>query len=277
MDILPYFATFLAVVTGACIPIIVLVYTNRAHDRRLQTQLASDRTLKSHEREMSLRKDTYLAAAEAASAGLIAIGRFANLDTPHDKLTEDYLAKSPSIVKVHIIANLDTVRAVTNFSSELNAAFLRLFTRRMPLFLQSQNIEFLRGQIDIFLKEESRMIELMKQYNMDGIHDPQRFNRAQQNFDFEQNRIERTTQLIDTLNASLNSERLKFLEEVYDQAVKLGRLLTPALLSIRKELGLPLDETEYSRISEEAVVKQLESLREFIQKMRCLITAQTAT
>ena len=280
MDILPYlpyFVPVLAVVSGACISLVAVSLTNKANDRRLQIQLVNDREIKKGDREMSLRKDTYLAAAEAAAAGLIAVGRFANLDTPHDKLTEDYLAKSPSITKVHIIANLETVRAVTNFSSELNAAFLCLFTRRMPLFLQNQHIGFLRGQIDIFLKEESRMIELMKQYNMDGIHDPQRFSRVQQQFDLERDRIEQTTRSIDTLNASLNSERLKLLEEVYDQAVKLGRLLTPALLSIRKELELPLDETEYRRISEEAVAKQFESLREFIQQLRSLIAAQTAT
>jgi hypothetical protein len=268
--------TFWGVIIGAFFTLGGIILTNRAHDRGMHVQLTHDRDLKNREREMSLRKDVYLAAAEAASAGLISVGRFADLDIPHDKLTEGYLDKAPAITKVHIIANLETVRAVINFSSELNAAFLRLFTRRMPLFLQNQHIGFLRGQIDIFMKEESRMIELMKQYNIDGIHDPQRFSTVQKQFDFEQGRVEQTMQSIDTLNASLNSERLKLLEEVYNQAVQLGRLLTPALLSIRKELELPLDENEYSRISEEAVAKQLESLNEFIQHLRSAIAAQSA-
>jgi hypothetical protein len=41
---------------------------NLFHNSRLRTQLAHDRDLKDREREMSLRTDIYLAAAEAVSA-----------------------------------------------------------------------------------------------------------------------------------------------------------------------------------------------------------------
>ena len=53
--------------------------TNRASDRRLRAQLDHDRELKARERELSLRNDVYLAAAEAVSAGFYAVARFADL------------------------------------------------------------------------------------------------------------------------------------------------------------------------------------------------------
>jgi len=96
--------TFWGIIIGAFFTLAGIILTNRAHDRRLQVQLVQDRNLRNREREMSLRKDIYLAAAEAVSAGLIAVGRFANLDTPHEKVTEGYLDKAPFITKVHIIA-----------------------------------------------------------------------------------------------------------------------------------------------------------------------------
>lgn len=253
-----------------------IILTNHYNNRRLQAQLAHDRDLKNRDREMSLRKDIYLAAAEAASAGLIAVGRFADLDVPDKQLTEGYLDRAPSVIKVHIIAKEETVRAVVNFSVELSAAFLRLFARRLPLVLQKQQIAFLRGQIDTFTKEQSRMIELMKQYNMDGINDPNKWGTFQHIFDFERGRSEQTTQVADTLNASLTPKQLQFLEEVVDETIKLGRLLTPALFSIRKELELPVDETEFGRISEEATARQVESLREFMRDLQSMIAAQRA-
>ena len=253
-----------------------IILTNHYNNRRLQAQLVHDRDLKNREREMSLRKDIYLAAAEAASAGLIAVGRFADLDVPDKQLTEGYLDRAPSIIKVHIITKEETVRAVVNFSVELSAAFLRLFARRLPLVLQKQQIAFLRGQIDTFTKEQSRMIELMKQYNMDGISDPNRWGTFQHIFDFERGRSEQTTQAADTLNASLTPKHLQFLEEVVDETIKLGRLLTPALFSIRKELELPVDETEFRRISEETTARQVESLREFMRDLQSIIAAQHA-
>lgn len=225
---------------------------------------------------MALRKDIYLAAAEAAAAGLFAVGRFANLDIPHDKLTEGYLDKAPAITKVHIIASEKTVKAVSNFSTELSAAFLRLSVKRFQLVAQKQHIEFLRAQVDTSLKENARTLELQKHYNIEGLADPRKWNVLQQNFEFERDRGERARQEADTLNASLIPRQLQFLEEVCDETITLGRLLTPALLSIRKELELPLDETEFRRISEEATVKQVESLKEFMRDLQSLIAAQRA-
>ena len=271
MEIPAYLATFLAVISGACIALSGVILTNRAHDRRLQTQLAHDRDLKNHDREMSLRKDIYLAATDAAATGLIAVSRFASLEIPDEQLTEGYLDKSASLGKVNIIANVETVRAVVNFSGELSAAFLRLFARRLPLVLQKQQIELLRAQFDISLKENARTLELQKQYNIEGLANPRRWEVLQQNFEFERDRGERARQEADTLNASLIPKQLQFLEEVCQETITLGRLLTPALLSIRKELEIPIDEPEFRRITEEAIAKQVESLKEFMRQLQSLI------
>lgn len=251
-----------------------IILTNRAHDRRLQTQFIHDQNLKNREREMSLRKDIYLAAAEAVSAGLIAVGRFANFEVPHEKLTEGYLDKAPSIAKVHIIAKEETVRAVVNFSGELSATFLRLATRRFTLVAQKQQIEFLKSQVDGFNKEQARTLELMKQHNLDGLNDPRKWNTLQQNFDFEQHRIDQTLKERSALAAMLYPNQLKYIEDCMEETIRLGRLLTPVIFSVRKELELPLNEVEYRKVTEEAVAKQLESLKEFMQQLRSAIATQ---
>jgi hypothetical protein len=268
--------TFWGVIIGGFFTLGGIILTNRAHDRRTRDQLTDDRKLKNREREMALRKDIYLAATEAASAGLFAVGRFANLDIPHDKVTEGYLDKAPSITKVHIIATEETVRAVSNFSIELNAAFLRLSVKRFQLVAQKQQIESLRAQFDISNKENSRTLELQKQYNIEGLVDPRKWDVLQRNFEFERARGERVRQEADILNASLIPRQLQFLEEVCNETIRLGRLLTPPLFSIRKELELPIDETEFHRISEEATTKQVESLKAFMRDLQSLIAAQRA-
>ena len=261
---------------GVCVSILTLVFTNRGHNQRLQTQHVHDQKIKNRDRDMALRKDIYLAAAEAAYAGLLAVGRFANLDIPYDKLTEGYLDKAPSITKVHIIANEETVRAITNFSTELTAALLRLGMKRFQLIAQKQQVGFLRAQVDVSLKENARMLELQKQYNLDGLADQRRWNALQRYFEFEQARGEQAQQEADALDASLIPQQLKFMEEVYAETIKLGRLLASPLFSIRKELELPIDETVFRRISEEAIAKQAETLKEFMRDLQSQITAQRA-
>ena len=268
--------TFWGVIIGAFFSLSGVILTNRAHDRNLQAQLAHDRILKNREREMSLRKDVYLAAAEAVSAGLFAVSRFANLEIPPEKLTEGYLDKAPSIAKIHVIAKETTARAVVNFSAELSATFLRLFTRRLPLLQQKQQIDFLNSQIDTCNREQSRLLELQKQYNLDGLRDQHRWDVLHHNFEFEAERLNRTIQERDALAATLYSNQLQYMEECVAETVKLSRLLVPVIISVRKELELPIDETEYRKLMEEANAKQAESLREFVQQLQSLIAAQRA-
>jgi hypothetical protein len=133
-------ATFWGIVIGSFFTLGGVVLTNRANDRRLREQLRHDRELRNRDRELSLRKDVYMSAAEAIWAGLSAVGRFGDLDIPNNKLTEAYMEKSPAIAKVHVIANEQTVRAQTNLASELNATYMRLFAKRVPLIAQKVQI-----------------------------------------------------------------------------------------------------------------------------------------
>ena len=88
-------ASFWGVVVGSFLSLGGVVVSNRANDRRLCQQLAHDRELKNRERELSLRKDIYLSAAEAIATGINSLGSFANLDISNDKLTAAYIEKSP--------------------------------------------------------------------------------------------------------------------------------------------------------------------------------------
>src|SRR6266704_7145489 len=154
-------ATIWGVVAGSFFTLIGVALTNRANDRRLREQLAHDRRIKDRDRELSLRKDVYLAAAEAVSAGFMAVGRFANLDISNEAVTADYIEKSPSIAKVHVIAREDTAKAVATFTGELAAVYLRLFAKRITLVAKKQQLALLKVQMDSFGKERDRMLDLM--------------------------------------------------------------------------------------------------------------------
>ncbi|MGH8468402.1 MAG: hypothetical protein ACREVY_05325 [Gammaproteobacteria bacterium] len=148
--------TFWGVVVGSFFSLGGVVLTNHANDRRLRAQLAYDRDLKNRDRELSLRKEVYLAAAEGIYAGIISVSKFANFDISHDKITETYLEKAPAIGKIQVIAQEATARALAHFSGELGAVYLRLFAKRIPLGLQKQQLTILDQQIVSFANERDR-------------------------------------------------------------------------------------------------------------------------
>ncbi len=272
LEIIP--AAFWGIVVGSFFTLGGVFLTNRANDRRLKAQLDHDRILKNRERELSLRKDIYLAATEAVAAGLSATARFADLSIPHDKLIERYIEKSSAIAKVHVIAREDTIKALANLISELGATYLRLVVKRYPLIAQKQRLELIIGQVNSFGKERDRMLELIKQFNIDGTNDKRRWEIIQNAFDFEQNRIAKALEEHKAIGEDLRVKQLQYLRECFSENAKLNHLMVPALVAIRGELELPVDETTYRQVMEENLRKQEESLADFLQNSDSLNKAE---
>lgn len=264
-------ADYAGVILGGLTALGGVMLTNRAHAQRLKEQFAHEREVKNREREMSLRKEVYLDAIEAVTARFIAIGHFSDLEIKDDKILEEYRRKAPSLAKISIIAKAETVGAISNLAGELEATFLRLTAKRFPLLFQSQEIVGCRALVDGFLKEQTRALELMKQHNLDGPRDQQKLKVLQDQFDFESRRIEETLKKADDLAALLLRKQLKFMEESFEESMRLSRLMVPVIVLVRKELELPIDESAYSKISEEQVAKLASAVNEFKLQVHSLI------
>lgn len=267
-------ATFWGVVIGSFFSLGGVVLANHASDRRLQAQLDHDHKLKNRERELSLRKDVYLAAAEAVTAGFNAVGRFPDLNIPYEKLTEHYQDKASSIAKINVIAKEETVRTFVRFTNELASTFLRLVVKRYPLTAHQQRITILQDQLKHFGSARDRMVELMEQYNLDGTVDQHRWDQIQKKFDFEQGRVKKAIEESSALAKELYIKQLEYMRECVSETMKLGRLLVPALIAVRKELELPIDETSYLQIIEESATRQEANLREFLENVRGVVDTQ---
>ena len=249
-------ATFWGVILGALFSLGGIALTNRAHDRRQRAQLDHDREIRKREREFALRRDVYLAASEAFSAGLIAVGRFSDPEIPNDKLLAAYLDKMPSVAKVLVIAGEQTVREVVEFSGELNATYVSLSTRRMPLAAQKQQLELLTAQVHSASQQRDGTLEQMRQHNLDHAGDQQRWKFLESRFELEQRQLAEATERMIALARTLLPQQIAFAEECAAEASRLGVLFSSVTLSIRSELELPIDEAEYKRIVRESVDKQ---------------------
>lgn len=260
-------ASFWGIVVGSFFSIGGVALTNRASDRRLRAQFEHERELKTKDREMALRKEVYLDAAEAIAAGMSAIGRFANLDVPNDQITKAYAEKSPAISKVHVIARTETVEALAGFTSQLNSLFLTLFAKRFELEKAKSRISIIDNQIAEFGKERDRTLEMMKQYNIEGIADNRRWEVLQNNFEFEQKRVADSIAHRAELAEILYPKQLEFMRDCVAHSARLRQTLISVLSAVRSELELPLDEHAYRKVAETSLANQQEAIDAFVQKV----------
>lgn len=264
-------SAFWGVSVGSFFSLGGVIISNRANDRRLRRQLEHDRALRNRELELSLRKDVYLAAAEAISAGINSLSRFANLGIPDDSVADDYVTKSPAIAKAYVIAKDDALVAILRLSDALEGAFFRLFAKRAPLIVQKAQIEDLGTHISKSFSENNHWLELMKQHNLSGENDPRKWSVIQENFKFEQQRQANLMERRDALASDLNAKGFALMRDCLLEIGTLRRLVSPALAAIRIELDLPMNGDVFSAITEESITIQEKQMTEFIATLQPIL------
>src|SRR5690606_32865157 len=93
------------------------------------------------DRELALRRDLYLEAAEAISVGVDAVGALGDLSRSVDELMGPAIDRTAAITKVYLVADEDTIAALARFVRDLSAAHARLLPRRLK-------VDSIRGEID---------------------------------------------------------------------------------------------------------------------------------
>lgn len=238
-------ATFWGVVFGSFFSILGVWLTNRSSTARLLHQFEHERLVKTKDRELSLKKEIYLDAAEAVSAALSSLSNLADLDIPNDKVMDRYTQRSPALAKVQVVGSLEAVQALQALTSEQSSHVLRLFAVRHKLLAERRAITELDTQNAQFQREVERFLEMMKQHNINGVIDPKRWSVLENNFEFEHKRVTDGIERRSALAKQLAVKHLQFMKECSEAVISLSARVIPLLIAVRKELELPLEVESY--------------------------------
>jgi phosphoenolpyruvate carboxylase len=260
-------ATFWGVVIGSLFTIGGVALSNRANSDRLRIQLTHEWNLKERERQLSLKRDIFLETVKALATGFNSLGTFTNLNSPPDKLGRKYFDKASMIAQVYLVGNAETISAIEAVSQELSAAMARLHSQRLPLILTKGKADIHRNEINLANAEVTRLLEQMKEMNIEGIRDDRKFNELQANFEFQTNQIKRDSELAGKMDQEVKEGLDLLLKAVTIELSKVARHLPKALASARKELGLPLDEAWFKSLFESGIAAQGKVVDTFISEM----------
>lgn len=260
-------ATFWGVVVGSFFSIVGVAATNRASFKRMSAQFDHEQRLKTLEREMSLRKDIYLALAEAVNSAIQDTYRFANLEIPHVDVTKNYVERSFAIAKVHVIGRTETIQALAIFSREVNAVFYKLWARRHLAFQVKEQISQIDRKLSEINAERQKYIALSKQFNLEGETSQQKWKVITENFDAEGKRANSLVEERGRLIQLLNEASYRLTHECSEAASSLGLVLLPLVKAVREELDLPLDLDVYRALQEESAERQRQSLEAFLREL----------
>jgi hypothetical protein len=236
---------------GALLTLIPVIVSNR-HSRKLQAQqLAFESRERQRERRISLRRDVYLPAADAVVGMVGAMAKLLGGDpSSADQLISGSQAFGAALTRIQMVGTPETVRHVAEYQRAFLAAISLLQRLNHPMMLRKADIDAAHRSRQAYHDERMKCIELMKEYNLSGVRDPQRFHRIEQQAAFagEQWAEEHSEWL--RLMLAQETARLELIREFGKQMTELAKLQAPVLAAIRSELEAGDDES--ALIEEEA-------------------------
>jgi hypothetical protein len=253
-------ATFWGVIAGSFFTLAGITLTNRNTAKNLRIQ-----------REMDLRKEVYLAAAEAIAAGLLALGRIADLNKQREA-TEDFNKVAPAIAKVYVIGRIETIDAIVAVQAELTSGFLRLMRYTMPVIILKNRVAALSGRIDSFLAVQKELLEQIGDESVKGVPDRPKWDELQRQFKFETDRLNAAISEKAGVELEFAEAQLSLSRSAIDESEKVNRVLPAAVAAIRKELEMHLDPVAFDAILQRNFQKQKQIFEQMVLDVQDLIS-----
>ena len=260
-------ATFWGIVIGSLFTVMGVVLTNASNNKRLRLQHEHERDLRQRDRDLSLRRDIYLDAVEAISAGMVLVGRFGELDIPTHELMQSYMTKSPSIGKVTIVGDTETIKAVARFTQELTGAFMRLTSKREEVNLLRQHYMAIEKRIKRSSRDIHRLLAMIQEHNLTEERHGEEWDALQRDYESERQNMEELLAERAAADGQFAAAILDLIKKSVTEVAALDRLLAPVFELMRSELGLPFDQDRYLEIVEASHARLAEHLEETSREM----------
>jgi hypothetical protein len=244
-----------------------VMLTIHVQGKRLGTQLAHDRGLRDRDREMLMRKDIYLGAAEAFAAGVHSLARYGDPSLRSEEVVKDFESKRPSLAKVYVVASSSTIRTVAEVVGAIVAAQLKLSAMRITLLAIQEKIEIADELIRSSLKDRAYLLDAVRQEHTVSPNDPQQAARLESNVDFYGKQVDDLVEKRNGYRRELRTFQAGMMVEWQRENAVVNRLLIPAVVSLRTELELPIDESNLRSVVEHTAATSTSALAVFIESV----------
>ncbi len=260
--------TVWAAIIASCLTIGGVLLTNRGNDKRLLAQLSHDAEQRKNESLMALRKNVYLPAIEAVSNNYLMLSKMSNLDLTENEISNIFSISAASTSKINLIGTTETVKSVSTLSSILASTYLKLTAKRIKLIEKRDDIEILNNLINDSSKEKDRLLELMKEFNLQGSNDKRRWDVINDRYEYETKQTDKYISERDILSSENEIAIKAYAMECYKSLKAIGKPITEAIAAIRKEMDIPFDNEEYQKIMDESFTSGEVSLDEFFEEIK---------
>ena len=233
-------------VVGALIALFATWLQNRAHLRRQREQLIHDAEQRRLDREMTMRREVYLAAAEAAAKLQEYLGSFSRTDISQEHHQAILADSAGALNRVYLIGEFETLKAFKNIQESFSISSLNLLEKKITVAYATTKVSEVESRIQELVQRKDQIIVTIqavtqaKQENFLGTLISQ-FQKAEEEIETEQG-------LLEEAHRDLQNHQINLLKEALRAGIELATRLADATVLVRRELGFSLEEEQYKKM-----------------------------
>ena len=252
MDLLTFLENippaFTGVIVGSFLTIIGVVLTNMSNTKRLRIQHEHEVKLRNKERDLNMRREIFMDAMEAISAGITAISRFSELSETPETLMQSYSKLTSKLGKVTIVGQNETIEALANFQLEINGAFLRMSAKREKFDRLLQSSQSIETEIKTLNEKIGELNEKVTRAKLN--QENQLNHRFQSEIKQLQDELSKKKSLEEEIGGQLYQTVAELVKTSMAEVSALNKLIVPLISLMRSELELPFNEEHFAQITE---------------------------
>jgi hypothetical protein len=231
-------------------------------------QLRHDAKQRDKERQMRLRRDVYLPAAEQLTATISYIAKLPNVDLDNQGEMEPISGFMSGAAKIIIIGSDETVAATNVLVGKLSSIVVQLMSKKLPLIRLRYEIKALERIVADCEARMQRALTDMKGLNFNKESDQSLWKLVNSDFDRAQQDSEKYRNELDTKWDQYMKMSCDMLVECIESSRQIQDLVTPALIAIRKELNLPFDREGYQELIENVNREGRQAFDKFVAELK---------
>lgn len=222
------------------------VYMFLRTDQTLRYQVDKEHQERSSERELALRKEVYLPAADAIGRAQDFLSKFPGVDLAQGEAQAVIDHVLGALGKAQLVASEASLRPVMTLASEFSNSYVTLAAKQQPLSQLKVEISELNEAIHHLALERDHLLAHLTRLAADN--DSEQINLwrdMNQRFDKLHREIGSLLGKRKDKTARLAKQEHELIVESHQSALRIARLGVPAFLALRDELRLEIDEVQY--------------------------------
>ncbi len=238
--------------------------------RVARQQLGHDSHERARERQMTLRREVYLQAAEALGQVQEVLSAFSRQDVSVGALHDRLSGITGKLAKLHLVVSLETIRALVNYSRTMTGEVATLIPARarvelLKLQLDEAEADCLYAQSVLGRLGAIQANRLLPGSQQSSVVDA--ISVAQAEYSAARER-----------RAELTRQHLMATEELTDAALNASMRTAESLplvaVAIRRQLESPLDEAAYLKITKDAATENRKAIVNALEKTKAIVRGE---